>query len=53
MILDSILDRWTNTITYFWRDAALGRITSPYFDTEDQAQEWLCEQLIDVDNSKK
>lgn len=53
MILDSILDRWTNTTTYFWRDAALGKITSPYFDTEDQAQEWLREQLTKVDNSKK
>ena len=52
MTLDSILDRWTNSFTYFWRDS-LGSIISPFFDTEDQAQEWLREHLINVDNSKK
>ena len=51
MILDSILDRWINTTIYFWRDSR-GRIISPYFDSEDQAQEWLREYLIDVKKFK-
>ena len=56
MILDSILDRWTNTITYFWRDNSTGKIIGPYFNTEDQAQEWLRQQLTEgnsVDNRLK
>ena len=52
MTLDSILDRWTNTTTYFWRDSR-GSIISPYLDSEDQAHEWLREHLINVDNFKK
>jgi hypothetical protein len=49
MTLDFIVDRWTNTTTYFWRDNSVGKIVSPYFDSEDQAQEWLRQQLTDVD----
>ena len=46
MILEHIRDSWTNSDTYFWRDS-LGRLVGPYFDTEDQAQEWLTQNLVD------
>jgi hypothetical protein len=47
MVLEFIRDRWTNTDTYFWRDDSTGKIIGPYFDTEDQAQEWLRQNLVD------
>ena len=47
MVLECIKDRWTNTDTYFWRSNSTGRIVGPYFDTEDQAQEWLRQNLVD------
>ncbi len=47
MVLECIKDRWTNTDTYFWRNNSTGRIVGPYFDTEDQAQEWLRQNLVD------
>jgi hypothetical protein len=47
MILESIRDRWTNTDTYFWRDNSTGKLIGPYFDTEDQAQEWMRQNLVD------
>ena len=47
MVLECIKDRWTNTDTYFWRNNSTGRIIGPYFDTEDQAQEWLRQNLVD------
>ena len=46
MVLECIRDRWTNSDTYFWRDSR-GKLVGPYFDTEDQAQEWLRQYLID------
>ena len=46
MVLECIKDRWTNTDTYFWRDS-LGRLIGPYFDTEDQSQEWMRQNLVD------
>jgi hypothetical protein len=46
MKLDSIRDMWTNTYTYFWRDSS-GKLTSPYFDSEKEAEEWLEKNLID------
>ena len=55
MTLDFIVDRWTNTDAYFWRDSS-GKIIGPYFDTEDQAQEWLQQQLTEgnsVDTHRK
>ena len=45
--LDSIRDLWTNTTTYFWREQSSGKVTSPYFDTEDLAQEWQRQNLVD------
>jgi hypothetical protein len=47
MVLECIRDRWTNSDTYFWRNNSTGKIISPYFDTEDQAQEWLRQNLVD------
>ena len=46
MVLECIRDRWANSFTYFWRDST-GKIVGPYFDTEDQAQEWLRQNLVD------
>jgi len=46
MVLECIRDRWTNSDTYFWRNNSTGKITSPYFDTEDQAQEWMRQNLV-------
>ena len=46
MVLERIRDHQTNTNTYFWRDS-LGKLVGPYFDTEDQAQEWLRQNLVD------
>ena len=47
MVLECIRDRWTNSDTYFWRNNSTGKIISPYFDTEDQAQEWMRQNLVD------
>lgn len=38
-------DAGMNTYTWFWVDENR-RIKSPFFDTEDQAQEWLREKLL-------
>lgn len=38
-------DTGMNTYTYFWTNSA-GHISSPFFDSEDQAQEWLTVQLM-------
>ena len=47
MVLECIRDRGTNLDTYFWRNNSTGKIISPYFDTEDQAQEWMRQNLVD------
>jgi hypothetical protein len=47
MVLECIRDRWTNSDTYFWRNKSIGKTISPYFDTEDQAQEWMRQNLVD------
>jgi hypothetical protein len=47
MQLESVRDMDHRGHTYFWTDK-LGKIISPYFDTEDQAQEWLRQQLVDT-----
>jgi hypothetical protein len=47
MVLECIRDRWTNSDTYFWRDNSSGKLVGPYFDTEDQAQEWMRQNLVD------
>jgi hypothetical protein len=38
-------DAGLNTYTWFWVDD-LKNIRSPFFDTEDQAQEWMRELLL-------
>jgi len=38
-------DAGMNTYTWFWVDDRKN-IRSPFFDTEDQAQEWMRELLI-------
>ena len=38
-------DAGMSTYTWFWVDS-LGNIRSPFFDTEDQAQEWMQEKLM-------
>ena len=38
-------DAGMSTYTWFWVDS-LGNIRSPFFDTEDQAQEWMRERLV-------
>ena len=46
MKLDSIKDHWTNSTTYFWRDSH-GKVSSPYMDSEDEANEWQRQNLLD------
>ena len=46
MQLERVRDMDHMGYTYFWRNS-LGQLVSPYFDTEDQAQEWLRQQLVD------
>ena len=44
--LQSIRDRWTNSWSYFWTNKDTGKIIGDYFDSEDQAQEWLRQHLM-------
>jgi hypothetical protein len=46
MVLEHIRDRWTNSVTYFWRDTT-GKIIGPYFDSDEQAQAWLKQNSVD------
>jgi hypothetical protein len=38
-------DAGMSTYTWFWVDER-NNIRSPFFDTEDQAQEWMREKLV-------
>jgi hypothetical protein len=42
-------DAGMNTYTYFWKDDDQ-RTVSPYFDSENEAMEWLNKHTIDPDN---
>ena len=46
MKLESIKDMWTNTYTFFWRDAN-NKLIGPYFNSEQEAEEWLQENPTD------
>jgi hypothetical protein len=37
-------DAGMNTYTYFWKNSE-HRVASPYFDTEQEAQEWYGDKL--------
>lgn len=42
LVLEKCRDLWTNTFDYFWMTN--GKIFSPYFSNEKDAQQWLKEK---------
>ena len=45
-------DAGMNTHTYFWKNSD-DRIVSPYFDTEQEAQEWYGDKITELDDPKR
>ena len=45
-------DAGMNTYTYFWKNSE-HRVASPYFDTEQEAQEWYEDKLTALDDPKR
>ena len=45
-------DAGMNTYTYFWTDSN-HRVVSPYFDTEQEAQEWYGDKIVPLDDPKR
>ena len=41
-------DAGMNTHTYFWKNSD-DRIASPYFDTEQEAQEWYGDKVTELE----
>lgn len=44
MILQSIRDPGLPTHTFFYASLSTNKIVSPYFDSPDEAKEWLKQQ---------
>lgn len=45
-------DAGMHTHTYFWTDSN-HRVASPYFDTEQKAQEWCGDKVTALDDPKR
>ena len=45
-------DAGMSTYTYFWTDSG-GRVISPYFDTEEEAQTWNEDKLVSLDDDEE
>jgi len=51
MTLVKYRDAGMNTYTYFYKNSE-NKISSPYFDSEKEAEEWLQKKIDEFDNWK-